>query len=298
MNKIDKNIVIAILARDCEDSLVSNIHLVEELRDKFISSEVIVVENDSIDNTKEILKNWEKNSVNVKVISQDFGIKTIPDQTKEISSPTTSFYRIEKMASYRNIYLDYISTIQYEIDYVMVIDIDIKWFSIEGLIKSIEELNDNWGGIFANGFTKGKILGIDSQIYYDIFAVCEYPFKNNFSFTEKSLDKSFKTINKNVKKNKYYSLISAFSGAGIYKYEAIKNLRYKAVRNSSNLDEAICEHIPFNNEIIKKGFKNYISRDFLVIYPMIHNFGLRLKLWMPSNIFYTIQHFYYRFRNI
>lgn len=298
MNKIDKNVVIAILARDCEDSLISNIPLIEELRSNFKWSKVVVVENDSIDRTKDLLFNWQKKSDGVTIISQDFGTKTIPDQTAEISSPTTSFYRIEKMAFYRNIYLDYIATLKHEIDYVIIIDIDIKWFSIDGLINSILEMNDNWGGIFSNGITKGNIWGITSKIYYDIFAICEYPLKDVFSFTEESLDKSFKTINKNVKRNKYYSLISAFSGVGIYKYEAIKNLRYAVVKNSCNPNEAICEHIPFNNELIKAGYKNYISRDFPVIYPMPHNLGLRLKLWIPSNIFNSVQNFYHKFRNI
>lgn len=298
MSKIYKNVVIAILARDCEESLIKNIPLVEELRNKFTWSQVVVVENDSIDDTKKILSDWERISNGVKIISQDFGTKTIPDQTAEITSPTTSYYRIEKMAFYRNIYLDYISTLQHEIDYVIIIDIDIKWFSTDGLVNSILEMRDNWGGIFPNGITKGEIWGVTSKIYYDIFAICEYPVMDVFSFTQESLDKSFKTINKNIKGSKYYSLISAFSGVGIYKYEAIKNLRYTVVKNSVNSTEAICEHIPFNNEIIKAGYRNYISRDFSVIYPMTHNIGLRLKLWIPSNIFNSVQRFYYKLRKI
>lgn len=298
MSKIDKNVVIAILARDCEDSLINNIPLVEQLRNKFTWSQVVVVENDSIDDTKKILSDWERISNGVKIISQDFGTKTIPDKTVEITSPTTSYYRIEKMAFYRNIYLEYISTLQHEIDYVIIIDIDIKWFSIDGLVNSIVEMKDNWGGIFSNGITKGKIWGLTSKIYYDVFAICEYPLKHVFSFTDESLNKSFKTINNNIKRNKYYSLISAFSGVGIYKYEAIKNLRYTVVKNSVNCSEAICEHIPFNSKIIKAGYKNYISRDFLVIYPMTHNIGLRLKLWIPSDIFNSAQRFYYKFKKI
>jgi hypothetical protein len=297
MDKIVKNIVIAILARDCQDSLTNNIPLIEELRKKFIWSHVVVVENDSVDNTKEILSNWESSSNGVKIISQDFGTKTIPDKTIEMVSPTTSFYRIEKMAFYRNIYLDYIAELQHEIDYVVIIDIDVKWFSVDGLINSIKEVNENWGGIFSNGVTKGKIMGITSRIYYDIFASYEYPIKDIFSYTQKSLDESFKTINRNVKRHKYYSVISAFSGIGIYKYEAIKNLRYTAVRNLNNSNEAVCEHIPFNTEIIKAGYKNYISNDFAVVYTMTHNLGLRMKLWIPHNIFNSIHNFYYTFRN-
>lgn len=296
MNKIDKNIVIAILARDCEESLRNNIPLIEELRNKFIWSQVVVVENDSIDKTKDILANWETSSKNVKIISQDFGIKTIPDKTEKMVSPTTSFFRIEKMAFYRNIYLDYISELKDSIDYVIVVDIDIKYFSVDGLINSIKKVQNDWGGIFSNGITKGKILGFTSKIYYDIFAVYEYPLQKKYSYTQKTLDIRFRTINKKIKKNKYYSVISAFSGVGVYKYEAIKDLRYIAIRNSDNDEEAICEHIPFNEQVIRAGYKNYISKDFLVIYTMTHNLGLRLKLLIPYKIFNFIHNFYYLVR--
>jgi hypothetical protein len=52
----NQNIVIAALARDCEDSLRINIPVIEELRTKFLWSQVVVVENDSIDGTKELLE--------------------------------------------------------------------------------------------------------------------------------------------------------------------------------------------------------------------------------------------------
>lgn len=300
MIKINKNVVIAALARDCAGPLSNNISLIEQLRDNFLWSHVVVVENDSKDNTKEILFNWERESKDVKIISKNFGVKTIPDQTAEMLSPSTSFYRIEKMAFYRNIYIDYIKSLNHKIDYVIIIDVDVETFSIDGIIKSIEEVNDNWGGIFSNGITKSNILGFSSEIYFDIFAVYEYPLRNFFSYTQKDLEKSFKTVNKQINKHNYYSVISAFSGIGIYKYEAIKNLRYEALRNIENSNEAICEHIPFNAQIIKLGYKNYISKDLFVLYGS-HNFGLILKLYLPSvflNFTYITYHKIINFFNI
>ena len=122
-----------------------------------------------------------------------------------------------------------------------------------------------------------------SEIYYDIFAVQEYPL-NEFSYSTKSLNKTFKSINKNIKKSSLYRVISAFGGVGIYNYNAIKDLRYKTVLNPLNRQEAICEHIPFNQEIIKRGFSNYIARDFKVIYAR-HNWTLILKQLLPFKIF-------------
>lgn len=296
MPKINKNIVIAALARDCEKALRFNIPLIEKLRERFGWSQVVVVENDSKDKTKELLFEWAANSTGIKVISQDFGTLTIPNKSTHISTPSTSLYRIEKMASYRNIYLDYIKTIKHQIDYVIIVDIDIKGFSIDGLIQAIEKDDNSWGAIFSNGITQKKYFGILSKIYFDCFAIYEYPFVGDFSYTQKKLDLTFKSINRNIKKHKKYSVISAFSGIGIYRYEAIDGLKYKAVINTGIVGSAVCEHIPFNIEIIKRGFKNYIDREFVVIYGAEHNLGLILKLYTPYRLFNFTRRYYLNFK--
>lgn len=112
MIKVNKNVVIAALARDCEKPLLNNIPLIEELRARFVWSEVVVVENDSKDKTKQILHDWQSRSENVSIISQDFGTLTIPHKSTGVTSPTTTTYRIEKMAFYRNIYLEHIKAIK------------------------------------------------------------------------------------------------------------------------------------------------------------------------------------------
>lgn len=284
MTKINKNIVIAALARDCGDALHNNILLIEQLRERFVWSQVVIVENDSKDNTKQILVDWEKDKKQVKIISQDFGTTTIPAKVEGNVSPTLSFYRIEKMSLYRNMYMDFIAGLNTQIDYVIIIDIDIKSFSVDGLVESILKAPENWGAIFANGLTKRKILGLNSKMYYDMFALYEYPLIDKFYYDQEYFDKSFQRAYKNIKKNKYYSVVSAFGGIGIYKYEAIKDIRYIATKNFVNEQEGICEHIPNNIELIKKGYKNYIARDFHVLYGE-HVVGLIIKYYLPINLF-------------
>lgn len=281
---IHKNIVIAALARNCEDSLRINIPLIEELRANLLWSKVVVVENDSTDKTKELLNDWKINHENVTIISNDYGTKTIPDQSDWINNPMTSYQRIDKMVIYRNLYLDYIKEINHPIDIVIIIDIDVKNISLKGLIDAINSFSYKTGAIFSNGISIMKTPFGVSKIYYDTFAVWEYPILNEFKFTAKSLNNTFKSINKNVKKSPLYGIISAFGGVGIYNYQAIKNLRYTIVKNPLNEQEAICEHIPFNHQIIKQGFSNYIARDFMVIYER-HGLSFLLKLVLPFKIF-------------
>ena len=281
---IDKNLLIAALARDCEDSLRVNIPLIEKLRAQFSWSEVVVVENDSIDGTKDLLNDWKIKSNHVTIISTDYGTKTIPDKSDLIANPLTSFQRIDKMVSYRNLYLDYIKQVQHPIDLVIVIDIDVLKISLTGLMNAINSFDHKTGAIFSNGMSVMKTPFGLSEIYYDAFAVWEYPMLNEFSYSTESIHQTFKSINRNIKKSPFYKVISAFGGVGIYNYQAIKNLNYKTILNPFNQQEAICEHIPFNQEIVKQGFNNYIARDFKVVYEK-HNWTLILKLILSFNVF-------------
>lgn len=281
---INKSIIIAALARDCEDSLRTNIPFIEKLRTHFLWSQVVVVENDSQDETKNLLNDWKNNYSGVNIISQDFGTKTIPDRSDLIANPRTCYQRIEKMVSFRNYYLDYINEVMHPIDLVIIIDIDVIDISLKGLMDVINSFTSTSGAIFSNGMSVMKTPFGLSEIYYDIFAVWEYPLSKEFSYTPDSLARTFKTINKNIKKSPFYSVISAFGGVGVYNYQAIRNLRYKTVLNPLNKDEAICEHISFNQEIINRGFNNYIARDFKVVYER-HNLTLILKLVLPRRVF-------------
>jgi hypothetical protein len=179
----NQNIVIAALARDCEDSLRTNIPLIEELRANFSWSQVVVVENDSIDGTKELLNDWKINYENVNIISTNYGTKTIPDKSDIIINPMTSYQRIDKMVFYRNLYLDYIKEVNHPIDLVIIIDIDVIEISLSGLLDVIGSFDNKTGAVFSNGMSIMRTPFGLSEIYYDIFAVWEYPILNEFSYS-------------------------------------------------------------------------------------------------------------------
>lgn len=284
MEKINKNIVIAALARNCAKQLPNNISNIEELRNRFAWSQVVVVENDSKDDTKKILKNWSEKYDNVKIISQDFGIETIPGG-KPSYQTNVSFCRINNMVNYRNIYMDYINILDHMIDYLIVIDLDIESFSVEGVIKSITNVNNDWGGIFANGVTKKSIFGFTfSKLFYDTYAIYEYPFQDRIGFTEEMFDSIKKNIGRKINNLQYYSVISAFGGVGIYKYDVVRNLRYRVVENFRYKNQAICEHVIFNMDIVKMGLKNYISRELRVVYGG-HSLGAIIKNTVSAESF-------------
>lgn len=282
---IEKDIVIAVLARDCEKSLIENIKLIEEVRSYFRWSKVVVVENDSKDNTKALLFNWENSKPGVKIISQDYNTLTIPNKTSSNIKPLVSFFRIEKMAKYRNIYIDYVKEINHNIDNLIVIDIDVQSFSVKGVVDSILKCQDKCGGVFAYGVTVRRIFNkVYSKIFYDIFAVQEYSMRNIPLFKSENSRNILRSISANLSNKEVYKVISAFGGIAVYNYRAVCDLEYKVVVNTFDENEAICEHIPFNTEIVKLGYSNYIAKNMEVVYGE-HSFIEIIKYIMPRNIF-------------
>lgn len=260
---INKSILIAALARDCNDSIIRNIHKIELLRKEFKESHVIIIENDSKDGTKETLSRWKQRSKGVEAIMNDFGTVTMPEKTKKIANPGTSHYRISKMASYRNMYMDYARKAQFTIDFLLVMDIDIDDFSVEGIVESINNAPKNWGALFANG---NKIFNDKLKSYYDYFA---YVPDGSKTLSMDYNDMFFQAgkVRKLLKKNEYVKCISAFGGMAVYQWELIKGLHYTAEDNTvCHSCETLCEHIPFNNNILKQGACNYIAANMNVSY--------------------------------
>lgn len=279
---INKNILIAILARDCNKALKKNIPLVEELRKHFSNSKVVVVENDSKDGTKETLEKWEKESNNVTLIIKDNGTITIPRVSTNCPHPANSLFRISKMAYYRNLYMEYAKSLNENFDYLIVIDIDVENFSINGIVESIKNAPENWGGLFANGYISYN--GIFPH-YFDIYAYLPKCI-SNLSQKHDELYYYNRLLNKQLNKEKYIECNSAFGGLGIYKWQTIKDLSYKAIENNRSVRyEAICEHVPFNYAIIEKGFKNYICKRITVNYGKRSLYHILTYTLIPKNIF-------------
>ena len=260
---INKSILIAILARDCNNSIIRNIPRIELLRKEFKESHVIIIENDSKDGTKETLKRWKEKSEGVDTIMNDFGTVTIPRKSEKISNPGSSNYRISKMANYRNMYMDYARNADFDIDYLIVMDIDIDDFSVEGVVKSIKNAPDDWGALFANG---NKIFNDKLKSYYDYFAYVPYGNKT-LSMRYNDMFFQARKIRNALKNNEYVKCISAFGGLAVYKWEYIKGLNYTAEKNIiCDSCETLCEHIPFNNHILKRGACNYVAARMNVSY--------------------------------
>ena len=260
------NVAICSIVRDCNKNLHGNIVLIEKLRSYFKSSCIIIFENDSKDKTKQTLKDWSKNSSNVFIDCQNYGIKTIPDYVPNGSNKYYSFHRISKMVEYRNKYLQKLEEIEFCPDYVIICDLDVSEIFIEGIFHSFG-LKDQWDVVCANGYSLSPQL---RKRYHDTYALVEIG-RENTAQTEESIKKN--RIKWNAIINQSQELIpvySAHGGLSIYRYDAIKNLRYNTTKNDDPRVEMRCEHYSFCNEIRKKGFERiFINRELKLKYQMI-----------------------------
>ncbi len=259
------SISICSIIRDGEKNLHNNIKRIEALRKNFKDSEVIIFENDSKDNTRNILKKWKNSSFNIKVLNEDFNTKTITQNNNGVNKYFTKS-RISKMALYRNRYMKIINSNNFQRDYVLVIDLDIKKFNIKNILDCFK-INNSWDCITANGFS---ISSRFSKQYHDSYALCEFG----------TLNKPQKESEIRLNRRKFSFLKpgmplipvhSAFGGLAIYKWEAIKGLYYEVIPNNDSRVEVRCEHYGLHRNMIEKGYNNiYINPDLLIKYRTVN----------------------------
>ena len=163
----NSSVSICSIVRDCGTNLKNNIPRVEFLRSLFKESEVVVFENDSKDDTKEILKRWGRDNSNVNIFTETFGNTTIPSKKSIMGNPFYSVPRIEKMVTYRNKYMHFLNTQGIKRDFVIILDLDISGFEIEGVINSFGNKTD-WDSISANGTSVSARF---RRQYHDAYAL-------------------------------------------------------------------------------------------------------------------------------
>lgn len=273
----DKKVFIALLARNCKSALEKNIPLWNELLSFFSSDSIIqVIENDSIDGTKDILADWSKNNSSVHIYSKDTNEVTIPPTVAGSVYPGGSIYRQLKMAGFRNMYIQLMRTKKY--DYLIVFDSDLDWFDVQGVITALCDAPDDWGALFANGRYYSVLWGKPIlHRYYDLFAYlpmeeeyikCGMSFDENLTYREMAVFSDILNSRK-YKKIDYIPCVSAFGGIGIYNLKYYNNQEYTSKKNiRSNYFEGICEHIAFNLTFAKNK-QNYICTKMIAHYKKV-----------------------------
>jgi hypothetical protein len=224
---------------------------------------VVIFENDSTDNTKQVLDKWTNTEKNIHVSLNDFGTITIPKKNGNII-PSYSKYRIEKMANYRNYYLDYIEKKNLCGDYMIVIDLDVRKINLEGVIQAFS-LDYEWDALTACGVSRAP-SSFYRKRYFDTYALIECG-KEHIPQTKESIRAAQYKWAFLQQKMPLFRVASAFGGFAIYKMEAIVGCRYGILPNDDEQVECYTEHFYFHQQMKACGYdKIFINPAMQVRY--------------------------------
>jgi hypothetical protein len=230
-----KNIVLCGCVKNAEKYITSNIELFHRMGQQFGNYQIIILENNSNDNTRIILQQYKQHNNNIHLILEQ------PMQNKK---------RTEIIAHCRNQLLNYVKKYFAKFDYLIMMDMDDMLFEKQPdktLYTCFANDDLHWNAQFANyipnyydiwAYREKGILETDCWLDCEIAKRqglpqkwCEYHYVYKFS---KFIHPQLPPI----------MVQSAFGGLGIYNLQHLiaSGSQYQGLQN----DIQICEHVPFH----------------------------------------------------
>jgi len=239
-NAKKSSVIICGLARNIEANFFYLQKRIEKIGSYFNNYKVFFYENDSSDNTQNLLKKWsnENNSINYKSEKLE-KIKHEQDY---------SLQRRIDMAYYRNQYLKYIQNMNF--DYVIVIDTDIVGgWSYEGILHS---LSYDFDVIAGNSIICRIRNNSFEQLYYDAWAFRALGHPNKHEDEEINVLKFAKGSNP-------FKVDSAFGGMAIYRRDILTSGKYMYT-------EKDCDHVTIHEQIKRDNYDIYVNPSLISLY--------------------------------
>jgi len=257
------SVCICSLARDCAPALRRNLPLLDSMCARFRSAHVVIVENDSKDESKEVLRRWQAGRSQVRLVLNDFGARTLPDAASTTVNPSYSRFRIEQMASHRNRYLDDAATID-GLDYVIVVDLDLYRIELDGIAHAFGQ-SIPWDAQFANGRISDPYRAHLADFYWDTYAFWEVG--DSTPQTEERMASYWEALQPLEKGMPLVAVQSAFCGVGVYRWDAMKGHRYGVEPNSGDSRvEVLSEHVYLHRGMIASGHGRLFINPSMVVY--------------------------------
>lgn len=164
------SVVFTGLVRNVANILEHNVKFLLD-NDIFLSTYMVLYENDSTDNTKEILEKLKNQYSNFYYISENLNLPHLP--------LSKSNERTIALSNYRNICKTFIKDNLYsKIDFVSVIDLDFIDISSEGILNTFGWLSDNnIMAVSGNSFQLKNILDPNKK---DLWNYDSWAFRGNW----------------------------------------------------------------------------------------------------------------------
>ena len=254
---------------NCISRGIKNMMRISEL---FNDSIVYIYENDSTDNTVNILADWKSNYEKKFYYSSEKRVKRYS-------------YHTQNIAQARQKALNWVRTYYKDFDLLIILDPDLFYdINLTGIVDSLNNM-DKWDACFANGIYNMK------GMTWDAFAMRtedqNIPWHGNKNYFSNFHKKANWGTGRIIKE--WTEVFSAFGGLGIYKANILKDINY-------DLNSIDCEHVPFHNNIRKRIQLHEVTDDISegqnVIYKKFNSFQIATIKEIHRddypNMYYTI----------
>lgn len=261
-----KRVVISGLLRNTASRIPEIERRVEALGNLFYDYRVLVVENDSTDNSRELLLEWSKRNPKVTILGCGYNANNCSLGFKPTEGHSVYRSRIEKMVYLRNIYLEEIKNNYSDYDYAIVWDFDIVGsVYLDGIQNSFGYLKKDPNldvmcsyGIYSWGPMK---------LFYDTYATLEKG--DNFHIDNKKSHDLRKGIGMGLRYNRGdppVRVISCFSGFAIYRIQSILHPSVYYDMTSKEDNNLECEHVVLHKRMKNSVIKMNPNMIHLVVY--------------------------------
>jgi glycosyltransferase involved in cell wall biosynthesis len=235
--EICKNSRVAVvsLARNCEKNFQKSIDIIRKLESNKLS--FFVYENNSTDQTKEILTNNQNNQIVISLNTDESLYLTNRSRERTIN-----------LAKYRNICLEWVKQNCSNFDYVVVLDLDAdEGFSIDGIYNSISWLNKIQTSAGMGSYS--WLIKNNKLFHYDAFAARIDNWEES-SVLASPFEKKFNQYHPDIGSSPV-PFYSCFGGLSVYKAECFMDGYYDGSMG--------CEHIWFHKSMRDKGYEMYLN---------------------------------------
>lgn len=249
-----QTLAVLIVTKDNQNCLQRTIDRVEWLMDQFSDARTYVYEDSSSDNTPALLNSWSDTSSRVSVLCD--------------TPNNNGANRITKIARARQkCYNMYVGNAEgFRADYVIVMDADlIHGFSQNGFLSCFaEDCRDRWDIVAASGYDvehyRKPLAWLKNYTKYGSKGYF-YGMYDTFAYVD--TDGNCARYKGNIRHKKgddvLVSVRSAFGGMAIY--------RGSFYNNDVEYGESgtVCEHAVVHEQLVEKGARMFIHKNFIVI---------------------------------
>ena len=215
------------------------------------TSQVLILENDSKDNTRDKLLEWSKEDDNVKVLGCGLHEKTCQVTMKKTINHEHESGRIAKMVLLRNETLKYIRMSEYDdVKYVIMFDFDKTDIPFYGFMNFVYEFENN------EKINAQCSLALRADYnYYDPYAHLDLGESMFACSSTRKIEQNLRMFDAGTG---IFYVKSCFNGLSMYRRDALLYVEYCTVDvfgdencevGTKNRNEAVCEHVCMHSQM-------------------------------------------------